>query len=94
MALFKVQISSMPLAHGNIIFLSHVNSAVWAAKVVLCHKPLKMMFGEAMSQVSATIYVSLSKRQQAAGPRLCLETWRCSRQPELTRSRWLIAGSV
>lgn len=50
--------------------------------------------GGDVSQVSATIYVSLSKRQQAAGPLLCLETWRCTRQPELTRSRWLIAGSV
>lgn len=52
------------------------------------------VWGGDVSQVSVTIYVSLTKRQQAAGPRLCLETRRCSRQPELTLSRWLIAGSV
>lgn len=84
----------MPLAHGNIIFLSHVNSGVWAAEVVLCHKPLKMMFGEAMSHRCQRLFMSVFQnvsKQQVLG---CLETWQCSRQPELTRSRWLIAGSL
>lgn len=50
--------------------------------------------GGEVLQVSVAIYVSLTKRQEAAGPQLCLETQQCSRQPELMRSRWLIAGSV
>ncbi len=70
MALLKVQISPSPLAHSNIIFLSHVNSGVWAAEVVLCHKPLKMMFREAMSRRCQRLFMSVLqnvRKQQVLG---------------------------
>ncbi|KAI2657029.1 Catenin alpha-1 [Labeo rohita] len=68
---------------------------VWAAEVVLCHKPLKMMFGEAMSRRCQRLFMSVLqnvRKQQVLGP-----VWKHSNvlgQPELMRSRWLIAGSV
>lgn len=79
-------------AHGNIIFLSHVNSGVWAAKVVLCHKPLKMMFGEATSHRCQRLFMSVLQnvsKQQVLG-----SVWKCGDVLELMLSRWLIAGSV